>query len=162
MSKTPTKADTLRTALKAAGYSARQVTVKYDGSTLRVTVRDSAVSLSAVEKIAGSFERVRRCEASGEIFLGGNTYVDVAYHESVVAPVAAAARAVIGTCPEGGTVQVAPGFTACKALGRARSEYVSVTGPGFDEMGETVWGDAYAAERIAVKYLDSRALSAAA
>lgn len=88
-------ADQLRAALKAAGYSRKQVTVKHDhysmGSTLYVTIRDASVPKSKVEAIAGSFEIVRRCESSGEILGGGNRFLHVDYQRDLLEP---AARAI--------------------------------------------------------------------
>src|SRR5215468_2581965 len=71
--------DRLRAALKQAGFNSRQVSVRHDHSTLRVTIRDASVSLTRAQEIAGAFESVRRCKATGEILLGGNTFVQVAY-----------------------------------------------------------------------------------
>lgn len=71
-----TPAQTLRAALKAAKLSSRRVTVRHDRSTLRVTIRDASASLSKVQAIADQFVSVHRCEATGEILCGGNTFVD--------------------------------------------------------------------------------------
>lgn len=65
-------ADRLRAALKQAGFNARRVSVRHDHSTLRVTIRDASASLTQVEAVAAPFESVRRCQATGEILLGGN------------------------------------------------------------------------------------------
>jgi len=61
--------DRLRAALKQAGFNTRRVSVRADQSTLQVTIRDASVSLTPVEAIAGPFESIRRCEATGEILL---------------------------------------------------------------------------------------------
>lgn len=82
--KTMSKADHLRAALKAAGYNARRVTVKYDYSTLRVTLRDATIAKSVIEKIANQFERIDRDTMTGEILCGGNTFVDVAYADGLL------------------------------------------------------------------------------
>ena len=79
-----TKADALRSDLRTAGYNARQVTVRRDHSTLRVTIRDASVKISHVKEIAGRYESVSYCQASGEILSGGNTFVDVEYIDSVI------------------------------------------------------------------------------
>ena len=72
-----------RLALKAAGI--KGVTVRKDGSALSFTIREVGVSIAAVEKVAGSFESISRCEASGEILCGGNTFVDVDFGPKVAA-----------------------------------------------------------------------------
>jgi hypothetical protein len=65
-------ADRLRSALKHAGFTARQVTVKARSETLHVTLRDPSVSLTRVTEIAGAFECVRRDHATGEALAGRN------------------------------------------------------------------------------------------
>jgi len=84
----PTSADHLRAALKRAGFTSKQVTVRRDaysmGSTLYVTIRDLSIPKSKIEEIAGAFEIVRRCERSGEILSGGNRYLDVSYEDNAL------------------------------------------------------------------------------
>jgi hypothetical protein len=78
-------ADLLRAALVTAGITRKQVTVRHHcysmGSHLYVTVRDSNLPVSVVEKIAASFESVRHCEATGEILSGGNRHLTVERHD---------------------------------------------------------------------------------
>lgn len=86
MTKTNTAADKIRTALKTAGFNSRKVTVKEPHwGSVKVTIRDASIGIGAVKAVAGAFENVRRCQTTGEILCGGNTYVDVSYHESVTA-----------------------------------------------------------------------------
>ena len=92
---TSSSAANLRAALKTAGYSARQVTVRQRHSTLDVAIRERGVSLTKVSTIAGAFESVRRCEASGEILLGGNVFVSVAYADVLVDPIKASILATL-------------------------------------------------------------------
>ena len=153
-----TKADELRAALKVAGIKANQVTVKYDGSTLRVTVRDAAVSISAVEEIANGFEKVSRCHATGEILCGGNTYVDVRYVDTAIAPVAAVIEALLLTTGEGRTVVLGGGFTAHWTGDRYR-QIVTYDGPGLDR-SMFCYDISGAAKRIAALYLNARAVAA--
>src|SRR5436190_13288129 len=94
-----TPAQRLRVALKGAGFSARQVTVRYPHSTLHVTIRDTSVSLTKVRAIAGAFESVSRDHKSGEILCGGNTFVQVAYDDALVDPVKATILAVLDPAP---------------------------------------------------------------
>jgi hypothetical protein len=146
----------LRAALKSAGFNARKVTVRRDHSTLRVTLRDAAVPLSTVKAIADQFMVVRRDERSGEILCGGNTFLDVHYLPALVEPVAAAIIALLTPAAEGVVVALPGGFRAAKSARRpAYMQEVRVWGAGFDMFNSTVCGISYAAERIAIAYLDA-------
>lgn len=65
------------------GWNSRQVSVRARyfslGSSIDVEVKDAAVSLAAVKAIAEPHEQIHRCEITGEILGGGNTYLDVGY-----------------------------------------------------------------------------------
>lgn len=80
-------------ALRAAGYTARQVSVRGGhGSMSRswtATVRDPAVDLAKVTEIMRDAESIRRDERSGEILGGGNTYCHVETTPAVKADLAA-------------------------------------------------------------------------
>ena len=65
----------IRKAVPALGH--RDLSVKYSGS-YDVNVK-KVVPLSKVEAVAGQCESYSRCEASGEILSGGNTFVFVKY-----------------------------------------------------------------------------------
>src|SRR5690242_7197014 len=79
----------LRHALKSAGLTARQVTVRYALRTLHVTVHDASVSLIRVRAIASAFESTSRDHATGEILCGGNTFVSVEYADAQIDPLKA-------------------------------------------------------------------------
>jgi hypothetical protein len=90
---TADKAALIRAALKKQhGWTSRQVSVRSDvysmGSTLRIKIKSADVSITAVRMIAGQFEKVARCEVTGDILSGGNTYLDVEYDHDVVEPIA--------------------------------------------------------------------------
>lgn len=158
-----TPAQRLRAALKAAGFNARRVSVRHHHSTLRVTLRDATAPLSSVKAIADGFRSVRYCEATGEILCGGNTFVEVAYADELIAPVAAAVAAVLGASGDGEVVAVGGGFRAAKvsrARGATYPDEVRIWGPGFEVTNNVACGVAWAAERIAIAYLDARALAA--
>lgn len=74
-----TKKQQIAQALKAAGYNNRKVTVKDVSGSLNwsfdVTIRDANVVLADVKAAANRFRDIDRCEASGEILSGGNTYI---------------------------------------------------------------------------------------
>lgn len=80
---TTDRAAAIRLALKAKGYSSRQVSVRAEsfsmGSAIRITIKDSAVPRSLVREIAEPHESIRRCEITGDILSGGNTYLSIDY-----------------------------------------------------------------------------------
>jgi len=157
---TSSSATNLRAALKTAGYSARQVTVRQRHSTLDVTIRVAGISHTKVSTIASAFESVRRCEASGEILLGGNVFVSVEYADALVGPLKASILATLDAAPLGATVELPGGFSAAKPLpahGRTYQGDVWMSGPGFHGSNDHAIGVAWAAERLAIAYLDATA-----
>jgi hypothetical protein len=152
-------AQALRAALKAEGFNARCVTVRQHYSTLHVTIRDAWVSLTRVKKIADKHSVVRRCEATGEILCGGNTFVAVAYSHELVDPAKAAILVVLDPAPEDQWVTVLGDFRARKVsrqCGATYPEEVRMAGPGFEDY-EMACGVGYAAQRIAIAFLDASA-----
>lgn len=85
---TTERAKEIRKALKEHGWNARKVSVRSDyfsmGSEIRVVIKDPAVDLETVEKIANEHESISRCEITGEILSGGNRYVSVRYSEEAL------------------------------------------------------------------------------
>jgi len=84
MKSTTEEAKELRQELKSKlGVNSRQVSVRSEyfsmGSSIDVRIKDADVSLPAVREIASKYESIRRCEFSGEILSGGNTYLSVEY-----------------------------------------------------------------------------------
>lgn len=155
-----TPAQRLRTAFKTAGLNSRRVTVRHDHSTLRVTIRDASASLSKVKAIADQFVSVRRCEATGEILCGGNTFVDVSYTDALVAPVKAALVALLDPAADDEIVSLLGDYRAAKISrqrGAMRAEEVCIWGPGFDFRNSIACGITWAAERIAVANIDANA-----
>lgn len=80
----------IRAALKTKlGYNSRQVSVKERQGGLSwsftLTVRDASVNLKKVEEFAKGNEDIDRCQASGEILSGGNTFMFVRVTEEVEA-----------------------------------------------------------------------------
>jgi len=89
------KAAEIRKILKTKGWSSRKVSVRSEPCTLsnslRIEIKDALVPLNEVEAVAKKYQHVDRCEFSGEILCGGNTYVNVSYQsypESVLDPYA--------------------------------------------------------------------------
>lgn len=114
-------AQQIRDALKARGWSSRQVSVRADsfsmGSAIRVLVRDVRVSLAVVKEIAQAHERVRRCEETGEILGGGNRYIDVDYSTEALASLRASIESVLSTVAHapGAIVEVGGGWRAWRS-----------------------------------------------
>lgn len=157
-----TPAQRLRVALKSAGFNARQVTVRYPHSTLCVTIRDASVSLTKVGAIAKAFESVSRDHKTGEILCGGNTFVRVEYADVLVDPVKATIVAILDPAPNDEYVTLPGGFRAMKCTrehgGRSHVWEVRMQGRGFDLYNDLAVGVTWAAERLAVAYLDASAL----
>jgi len=59
------------------GYTSRQISVRSYGSSVDVVIKEESIDKEAVEKIAYPFEEVDRCEVTGEVLAGGNTFVFV-------------------------------------------------------------------------------------
>ena len=57
---------------------ARDISVESDYSAFRITVK-TWIPLSKVEEIANTRQHIDRCERTGEILSGGNTFVFVHY-----------------------------------------------------------------------------------
>lgn len=141
-------AKAIREQIKAVGIKARSVSVRADCSSIRVLVKDPAVSLATVKAIAGQYEKISRDYASGEILCGGNTFVDVEYTSEAQAILAAPFKAALDALQEqdefgGSLTEVAPGFHAY-AFGGG---YVRVYGP----QGGCVihcWGRDFAARQL--------------
>jgi hypothetical protein len=153
----------LRSDLKAAGFNARKVSVRRSRDSLYITIRDASVALSVVRPIAETYRNVHRDERSGEILCGGNTFVDVEYLDSLIAPVAARIVALLAPADDGRVVGLPGGFRAAKisrARGATMPDEVAIWGPGFDVINSCCCGVAFAAKRIAIAYLDAVATGA--
>lgn len=75
MKNTNTPAARIRNNLKAAGIPAKAVSVRTRSTgSVDVVVNSLDVDYRKVKEIAQSEESIRRCEYTGEILSGGNTY----------------------------------------------------------------------------------------
>lgn len=97
-------AATVRAALKARGWTSRQISVRSDqysgGSAIDVRVKDMSIRLSDVKEIAYRQERIRY-DHLGEILSGSNRFVSVDYDHAAVEVVAAPIAAMIAAMPVG-------------------------------------------------------------
>ncbi len=91
MTTTAEHAKEIRTRLKAAGITSRDVSVRSDvysmGSAIRVCIRTLDVPYAVVKNAADGHEHVRRDE-QGEILSGGNMYVDVNIDDDAINAIA--------------------------------------------------------------------------
>lgn len=73
------KAKAIRAALKEAGITSKQVSVKHRycgySSSYHITIKDANVSELQIKDICKSFESVDYDERTGEILEGGNDYI---------------------------------------------------------------------------------------
>ena len=77
------EAKEMRKVLKDAGFNSRRVSVRHEhysmGSSLHVTIRDAEIEKAEIKKLVESFERIDRCQYTGEILGGGNTFMYIRY-----------------------------------------------------------------------------------
>ncbi len=87
---TTDKAATIRQALKVQhGWNRNHVSVRRDGCSIEVTIKDASVKEQAVRKIANEQRSVRYDEATQCILRGGNTFVHVKWDSAVLDTIAA-------------------------------------------------------------------------
>ncbi len=67
-----------KTSLKYRGVSVKGDNCGYS-EAINIEVKDERFPLSVVENIAKQYQSIDRCEASGEVLMGGNTFVNVSY-----------------------------------------------------------------------------------
>lgn len=94
----------IRAELKRVrGWTSSQISVKSDsysmGSSIDVTIKAAGIKLAVVKEIAKEFERVRRCEYSGEILSGGNRYVSVKFDWEFLDSLAKRYEPMLGELP---------------------------------------------------------------
>ena len=85
MKTTTEEAREIRAAYKRRGWSSRMISVRTEyysmGSAIQVTIKSPEVDETEAERIAKGAERISRCQITGEILSGGNTYVSVDHSE---------------------------------------------------------------------------------
>ncbi len=108
-------AQKVRSDLKAElGLSSKAVSVrKTNGGSVRVTIRTLGVSRDAVETIARRVQEIRRCEFSGEILEGGNTFVFIDFDDSIFDGLVDDYLASVEEIPVGSCQYVADGILVC-------------------------------------------------
>lgn len=79
MEKRKTKAQEVAAKLKAIGITNKQVSCRGDYNSINCRVKDLSIDLEVVKQIAYEYQKIDRCQYSGEILCGGNTFVFVEY-----------------------------------------------------------------------------------
>lgn len=114
---------------KEFGYTSRQVSVKSRSSTLDITIKDPMIKIKPIEEIAKRFQKIDRCEASGEILSGGNRYVFVDYSDEARAaraqPYLKAVEAALETIADESTLARVDGTTFL--VGKPNRGYQSIS-----------------------------------
>jgi hypothetical protein len=83
MERRKTKAQEVAAKLKAIGITNKQVSCRGDYNSITCRIKDLTIDPEIVRAIASEYEKIDRCEYSGEILCGGNTYVSVCYDYDV-------------------------------------------------------------------------------
>lgn len=77
---------TIKAELKKAGVNTSLLSVTTPRCNIDIRVKSSEQPLEPILAVVGKYERIHRCEYTGEILNGGNTFVHVRY-DSFIAPV---------------------------------------------------------------------------
>lgn len=81
------KAKMIRAEIKKAGIPSKSVSVRSHGigfsSAIDVVIKDHSVDIEIIANIANKFKEISRDNYTGEILMGGNTYVDIKYDYEV-------------------------------------------------------------------------------
>lgn len=94
----------IRAALKSElGASARDISVRISGGSIRVDIRSCNFRKSDVERIAYQFQSIDRCKTTGEILSGGNTFVFVQYTDEATGTLRALLQSQVDADPSGWT-----------------------------------------------------------
>ncbi len=142
-------ANRARAALKAAGFTARQVTVRADACySLSVTIRDATVRKSVVDAVIGAVVPAREHYGDGQPFMSPGHRTE--YLSAIVEPIADVIEAALLTAGPGVSVDTGVGRASWHA-DRGREPYnasVFVNGSSY------CMGVRHAANRLAVETLD--------
>lgn len=73
----------LKKELQAAGIPTKGISIRCD-SSINVKIKDLTVDVDKVKEVLAPYESVRRCDYTGEILQGGNTFLFVSYDWEVI------------------------------------------------------------------------------
>jgi len=65
---------------KELGLTSKDVSVKSDLYAVWVRIKNEDIKIDDVKNIAKKYESIDKCERTGEILQGGNSYVFVQYY----------------------------------------------------------------------------------
>lgn len=77
--KTSDTAKRVREILKKQGYKAHDISVRSNGCSVDVNIKNPCINIDKVSELVKGEENVRYCEHTQEILQGGNTFVFVAF-----------------------------------------------------------------------------------
>jgi len=78
-------AQQIRNDIKAAGYSLKAFSIRTRSTgSVTIAIKDAAIPADKIKGIARKHEVVRRCDGSGEILSGGNTFISIGYEAGVL------------------------------------------------------------------------------
>lgn len=69
----------IKKELKEAGIPTKNISVRLNSCSIRVSISDLSIDAEKVEALVNKYESIDRCERTGEILQGGNTFVLVDY-----------------------------------------------------------------------------------
>lgn len=135
---TTDRAAQLRAALKAKGWTSRDVSVRAEyysmGSSIHVVIKNPDVPFAPVEEAANQHERIDR-DGFGEILSGGNRFVHVSYSPTADAALAARYTDAVSTAArELDALTEANRLIPIGATG-------FMVGRGANGWGYSLWGD---------------------
>lgn len=83
-----TKTKEIRRAIKEAGYTNRQISLKENASSLNwsydITIKDDNVNIDSIKEIATKFQSIDRDHSTGEILNGANTYISITNKNGII------------------------------------------------------------------------------
>lgn len=143
-----TAAKAIRNDLKTIlGAGQKRVSVKSTNyGTVTVTVLDATLSLAAVSEIANKYAVTHRCEATGELLIGG-TSVRVDFSDAALAPMVAE---VLEQIDAGDHCVTYRGIKAYPCEGDVHAEWsITTLAQDFRAKYLRTWGRAFTAKQIA-------------
>lgn len=151
---TKERAAAIRAAYKAKGWTARDISVRFDrfsmGSSIDVRIKNPDVNFEAAKQIAEDHESVSRCQISGEILSGGNRYVSVGYAAEAIEAIQARYETVLTTAAR--ALHSDANDNSLHEIGSTGL----LLGKDTNGHGYSLWGDGYLTGAWEVKHLATR------
>ena len=77
-------ANSIKKQIKAAGITTKGVSVRVETSSVDCRIKNLSVDKEAVDSILNQYEKIDRCQYTGDILQGGNTFVNVDYDHATI------------------------------------------------------------------------------